>query len=221
MSLSMLRSMILSRKHIVLWRKLVCLSSMCSIVLTVNNRPITRMPGGPVDVVLETIGKRIGATSAQVIFAWVRSKGAVIVTYVFGTNFALLDNPNIYLFKGQRRKRADCMNTSKSPICVRPTIGLQYRHVNSNISSIADLTPEEITAIEEAGEKGPPSAVVSSIILSRRGASESYRQWLIQSGSGTIRSAVTSVLLVFTVLVTFILMGALVGSIDVGAWCLH
>jgi len=42
--------------------------------------PITRTPGGPVDPVLETIGKRIGATPAQVIFLWVKSKGAVIVT---------------------------------------------------------------------------------------------------------------------------------------------
>ncbi|EJC98889.1 Aldo/keto reductase [Fomitiporia mediterranea MF3/22] len=42
--------------------------------------PITQQPGGPVDPVLKTIGKRLGATPAQVIFAWVKSKGAVIVT---------------------------------------------------------------------------------------------------------------------------------------------
>ncbi|KAI5117359.1 hypothetical protein M0805_002473 [Coniferiporia weirii] len=42
--------------------------------------PITQQPGGPVDPVLKSIGERIGATPAQVIFAWVKSKGAVIVT---------------------------------------------------------------------------------------------------------------------------------------------
>jgi len=42
--------------------------------------PITSTPGGPVDPVLKAIGLRLGATPAQVIFAWVKSKGAVIVT---------------------------------------------------------------------------------------------------------------------------------------------
>ncbi|KLO14798.1 Aldo/keto reductase [Schizopora paradoxa] len=42
--------------------------------------PITRTPGGPVDPVLKSIGLRLGATPAQVIFSWVKSKGAVIVT---------------------------------------------------------------------------------------------------------------------------------------------
>ncbi|PAV17489.1 Aldo keto reductase [Pyrrhoderma noxium] len=41
---------------------------------------ITRFPGGPVDAVLDAIGKRINATPAQVIFAWLRSKGVIIVT---------------------------------------------------------------------------------------------------------------------------------------------
>lgn len=45
-----------------------------------KSRPITKTPGGPVDSVLQTIGFRIGATPAQVIFAWVRAKGVVIVT---------------------------------------------------------------------------------------------------------------------------------------------
>ena len=42
--------------------------------------PITSNPGGPVDVVLEKIGERIGATPAQVIFSWLKSKEIVIVT---------------------------------------------------------------------------------------------------------------------------------------------
>jgi len=42
--------------------------------------PITKTPGGPVDSVLKTIGLRLSATPAQVIFAWVKAKGVVIVT---------------------------------------------------------------------------------------------------------------------------------------------
>jgi len=42
--------------------------------------PITRTPGGPVDPVLVAIGQRLGATPAQVIFAWLKRKGVVIVT---------------------------------------------------------------------------------------------------------------------------------------------
>jgi len=42
--------------------------------------PITKSPGGPVDAVTERIGARIGATPAQVILSWVKSKDIVIVT---------------------------------------------------------------------------------------------------------------------------------------------
>jgi len=42
--------------------------------------PITRYPGGPVDKPVLAAAKRLGATPAQVILAWVRSKGAAIVT---------------------------------------------------------------------------------------------------------------------------------------------
>lgn len=51
-------------------------------LLTCECRPITRFPGGPIDPVLQTIGKRIGGTPAQVIFKWLQSKGVVIVTSV-------------------------------------------------------------------------------------------------------------------------------------------
>jgi len=42
--------------------------------------PITRYPGGPVDKPVLAAAKRLGATPAQVILAWVRSKGIAIVT---------------------------------------------------------------------------------------------------------------------------------------------
>jgi len=42
--------------------------------------PITRYPGGPVDKPVAAAAKRLGATPTQVILAWVRSKGVVIVT---------------------------------------------------------------------------------------------------------------------------------------------
>ncbi|KAJ3843457.1 Aldo/keto reductase [Lentinula raphanica] len=42
--------------------------------------PITTYPGGPVDVPLQAAARRIGATPTQVVFLWVRAKGAVIVT---------------------------------------------------------------------------------------------------------------------------------------------
>jgi len=42
--------------------------------------PITTFPGGPVDVPMEKAAKRLGATPTQVIFLWVKAKGAVIVT---------------------------------------------------------------------------------------------------------------------------------------------
>ena len=42
--------------------------------------PITRYPGGPVDKPVLAAAKRLGVTPAQVILAWVRSKGVGIVT---------------------------------------------------------------------------------------------------------------------------------------------
>ncbi|KAJ7587203.1 Aldo/keto reductase [Mycena floridula] len=42
--------------------------------------PITRNPGGPVDAPVAATAKRLGATPAQVIILWVRSKGVVVVT---------------------------------------------------------------------------------------------------------------------------------------------
>ncbi|KAF8827890.1 hypothetical protein HHX47_DHR4000503 [Lentinula edodes] len=42
--------------------------------------PITTYPGGPIDVPLKVAAQRIGATPTQVVFLWVKAKGAVIVT---------------------------------------------------------------------------------------------------------------------------------------------
>ncbi|KAG6836344.1 hypothetical protein H0H93_008954 [Arthromyces matolae] len=42
--------------------------------------PLTKFPGGPVDLPVNAIAKRLGITPNQVIFAWVKAKGAVIVT---------------------------------------------------------------------------------------------------------------------------------------------
>ncbi|KAG6813043.1 hypothetical protein H0H93_013536, partial [Arthromyces matolae] len=42
--------------------------------------PITKFPGGPVDAVVNAVAKRHGISPDQVIFLWVRAKGAVIVT---------------------------------------------------------------------------------------------------------------------------------------------
>ena len=43
-------------------------------------RPITQFPGGPVDEPIHEAADRLGATPAQVIFAWLKSKGVVIIT---------------------------------------------------------------------------------------------------------------------------------------------
>jgi diketogulonate reductase-like aldo/keto reductase len=42
--------------------------------------PLTSYPGGPVDTPIAAAAKRLGITPAQVIFKWIRSKGAAVVT---------------------------------------------------------------------------------------------------------------------------------------------
>jgi len=42
--------------------------------------PITTYPGGPVDTPLQAAADRLGITPTQVVFLWVKAKGAVIVT---------------------------------------------------------------------------------------------------------------------------------------------
>ncbi|KAG5650174.1 hypothetical protein H0H81_000448 [Sphagnurus paluster] len=43
-------------------------------------KPITTLPGGPLDVPLGAISKRLGVTNDQILLAWVKSKGAIAVT---------------------------------------------------------------------------------------------------------------------------------------------
>ena len=45
-------------------------------------RSIKTSPGGPVDLAVEKAAKRLGITPTQVLFLWVKSKGAIIVTSV-------------------------------------------------------------------------------------------------------------------------------------------
>ncbi|CAE6456631.1 unnamed protein product [Rhizoctonia solani] len=44
--------------------------------------PITKLPGGPLDDVIERIARRLGpkVTPAQVLMSWIRAKGVVVVT---------------------------------------------------------------------------------------------------------------------------------------------
>lgn len=42
--------------------------------------PITKRPGGPVDAPVYAIAKKLGATPDQVLLAWTKAKGAVVVT---------------------------------------------------------------------------------------------------------------------------------------------
>ncbi|KAH8109238.1 Aldo/keto reductase [Phellopilus nigrolimitatus] len=101
-------------------KDLIVYASRQGIVLEAYSSltPITKTPGGPVDQVLSNIGERIGATPAQVIFSWVKSKGVVIVT------------------------------TTTKKERLEEYLAVAY---------LPELTDAEITAIEEAGAKGPPS----------------------------------------------------------------
>lgn len=47
---------------------------------TFTVRSLTKLPGGPVDPVVSQIAARLNATPAQILLAWVRAKGVVVVT---------------------------------------------------------------------------------------------------------------------------------------------
>ena len=59
-----------------------------------SDRPITTYPNGPVDVPLKAVASRLGITPTQVIFAWVKAKGAVIVTFVTSLPFICMVSMN-------------------------------------------------------------------------------------------------------------------------------
>ena len=42
--------------------------------------PLTHQPGGPVDAPVNAIAKRLNAKPEQVLLAWAKSKGVVVVT---------------------------------------------------------------------------------------------------------------------------------------------
>ena len=50
--------------------------------MTVQTSPITQLPGGPVDAPVAAAAKLRGVTPTQILLAWVKAKGAVIVTSV-------------------------------------------------------------------------------------------------------------------------------------------
>ena len=42
--------------------------------------PVTSQPGGPLDAPVKSIADRLGASADQVLLAWAKAKGAVVVT---------------------------------------------------------------------------------------------------------------------------------------------
>jgi len=52
-------------------------------LLTHLYRPLTQYPGGPVDAPVKAAAKRLGVPEEQILLAWSKAKGAVVLTYVF------------------------------------------------------------------------------------------------------------------------------------------
>jgi diketogulonate reductase-like aldo/keto reductase len=54
--------------------------------------PITKLPGGPLDDVIERIARQLGpkVTPAQVLMSWIRAKGVVVVTYVLSLTLVVI-----------------------------------------------------------------------------------------------------------------------------------
>ena len=46
------------------------------------DRPLTRQPNGPVDGPVNDISTKLNVKPEQVLLAWAKAKGAVVVTYV-------------------------------------------------------------------------------------------------------------------------------------------
>ena len=97
---------------------------------------------------LATIAHRIGGTPGQVIFKWAHAKGFVVVTTT-STRTRLHE----YL---------DVVHLRASPSSIPPQFLVVIFHPTLFFSSsLADLTPGEIEAIDEAGAKGPPGLTQS------------------------------------------------------------
>jgi hypothetical protein len=52
------------------------------ILTPIIRRPLTRRPGGPVDVPVNKIAECRSVAPEQILLAWVKAKGAIAVTYV-------------------------------------------------------------------------------------------------------------------------------------------
>ncbi|KAF8174251.1 Aldo/keto reductase [Pholiota molesta] len=112
--------------------------------------PITKFPGGPVDEVLEKAAGRLGISTTQVVFLWVKAKGAVIVTT--SSNRQHLEE---YFAVGDLRA------------CI-PYFDIFFSRANAFLAlRTADLTAEEVAAIDAAGAKGPPSKFIFASLSKR------------------------------------------------------
>ena len=78
---------------------LLCKIIICCVEMLLTSlssrRPITQHPGGPVDKVIKAAGKRLKATDDQILLAWTKAKGAVVLTYVAVHEHVLMET---YLF---------------------------------------------------------------------------------------------------------------------------
>ena len=113
----------------------------CPKLALQKKSPITQYPGGPLDPVLLTIAHRIGGTPGQVIFKWVHAKGLVIVTTTAK--------------RSRLKEYLDVVHLRASPFSFTP--------VDLVLPLLADLTPEEVEAIDKAGAQGPPTPVQAGV----------------------------------------------------------
>ena len=107
------------------------------------------------DHVLQAIGDRIGGTPAQVIFKWLQSKGVVIVTWVQMMCYYRVLWLTLAIWTARQPRLRDCRSIKPLLNFVRLPAVLSVTLTYYTWSSIADLTDDEIAAIEEAGAKGP------------------------------------------------------------------
>ncbi|KAF5343239.1 hypothetical protein D9758_013402 [Tetrapyrgos nigripes] len=116
--------------------------------------PITTYPGGPVDIPITAAALRLGITPTQVIFLWVRAKGAVIVTPKPNfNNPPPIPTPFILHFfppPSSRLPLPFIPITHHKP-CSPPPYPKPHP-----LTAPTSLTHEEIAAIDHAGANGPP-----------------------------------------------------------------
>lgn len=132
---------------------------------SLSHSPITKYPGGPVDAPVNAAAKRRGATPNQIIMAWVRAKGAVIVTYVVYSMHYSPQKHHISFLEQVLRKIAS-VNILPSLISVRL---LCFFPISKLFILLAQdpLTESEIVAIDKAGAKGPPKSTSIEAMVRR------------------------------------------------------